>query len=105
MADGCWHCGAPWRCRTCGSFRQRPNGKGCADCHRTRELARKAEEKRLDEMYFPITPAMRSYLKAFDAVLDAERSTGTADAREWASRRKAKAFEGLVADGRRREAA
>jgi hypothetical protein len=117
VPGGCWHCGAPWRCPVCGSFRQRPGRTDCADCHRRREQerqeaqnerrrkardARRREEERLDRDYFPLTPAMRAYLRAFDTYLQTTRSTGTDEAAQWAAGRRERAFEEMAADQRKR---
>jgi hypothetical protein len=75
----CWHCGAPWRCPVCHSFRKRNGRSDCHDCHvwRTRD-------QRADDRDIKITPAMRRYLRAFDAYLAASKTTGTPEAEETA---------------------
>jgi hypothetical protein len=66
------------RCRRCGSTERRPNNKGCVPCHRN--ASRAQWRRRLEaEQNFPITPAMRAYLAAFDAYLAAVK---TGDPRE-----------------------
>lgn len=75
----CWRCGAPWRCQRCGSFEQRRNSKGCAECHR--RYQRERDRQRNDIV---ITPAVRAYLNAFDAYLTATKTGDTRLIRETA---------------------
>jgi hypothetical protein len=90
----CWRCGAPWRCQRCGSYEQRRNGKGCAECHR--RYQRQRDQQRNDIV---ITPAVRAYLNAFDAYLIATKTGDTRLIRETA-RDKASALTTLERNAR-----
>jgi hypothetical protein len=94
VASECWRCGAPWRCRRCGSFERRPNGKGCAECHRLSTRARTARDTFEDIV---ITPAISEYLQAFDRYVLARRDGDTRAARQ-AGREKARVLDGLTDD-------
>lgn len=75
-----------WTCRRCGSSDKRPNGKGCAECHRQREQKPQHPgltlgESRLfsrllrdDFTDITVTEPMRAYLQAFDAYLTAGKA-------------------------------
>lgn len=55
------------QCARCGSTERRPGGKGCAECHRTRERERRRAQGQAErDEGFEITPAIRAYLEAFD---------------------------------------
>lgn len=88
----CWWCGAPWRCRRCGSHQQRPKSKGCAECHRRNTRARTAQHQ--TDADITITPAIRNYLDAFTRYLMATKTGDTALIREKA-REKASALHTL----------
>lgn len=75
MPQPCWNCGAPWKCRRCGSHEQRRNNKGCAECHRTYQRDRHQDD-------IVITPAIRAYLDAFTRYLMAGKTGDTRLIRE-----------------------
>lgn len=66
------------QCPRCGSTDRRPGGKGCAGCNRRTAREQASRRRELD---FPVTPAMRAYLAAFDRYLLAGKEGDTRAAR------------------------
>lgn len=82
-----------WQCARCGSFEKRKSGSGCAECHRRNSVLQVARKRllRMDDEDIPITPAMRTYLEAFDRFILANRD-GDFQGRRVAAEDKAKAL-------------
>lgn len=72
---------ARWQCARCGSTERRPAAKGCAECHRTREQARRQAARGEVRVKDAITPEIRAYLAAFDRYLLAAKNGDTGAAR------------------------
>jgi hypothetical protein len=90
--------GTRWQCRRCGSLERRPNGKGCAECHRRAANPRLPGLNHYETRIFKallrdefrdirITRPVRAYLRAFDAFLAAENAGDTREARCWLAAR------------------
>lgn len=88
------------QCQRCGSTDRRPNNKGCRPCHRRASIAQ-SRRRKLARDDFPITPAMRAYLAAFDAYLAASKTGDPAQLRstEQARRQALQGIEGPTRAG------
>lgn len=89
-----------WTCRKCGSTERRTTSTGCAACHRAASIRSNGEAREArdlaqrDDLDIEVTPAMRAYLRAFDAYLMAGK-TGDLKARRLAKSARRRALEVL----------